>query len=93
VNTILTELKGGKVVLVSLRSDHQRAVDLLSGNPQVRGVEIVEDTLHIKLDPECDDTAFIGATLYGAGLPVQSIREEAVDLEDIFMKVTTGAVQ
>jgi ABC-2 type transport system ATP-binding protein len=93
VNTILQELKGGKVVLVTLKTDHQRAVDLLSGHPQVRGVDVIEDIVHIKLDPECDDTAFIGAALYGAGLPVQSIREEAVDLEDIFMKVTTGAVQ
>jgi ABC-2 type transport system ATP-binding protein len=93
VNTILQELKGGKVVLVTLKTDHQRAVDLLSGHPQVRGLEVIDDTVHIKLDPECDDTAFIGAKLYGAGLPVQTIREEAVDLEDIFMKVTTGAVQ
>jgi hypothetical protein len=81
------------VVLVTLKTDHQRAVDLLSGHPQVRGLEVIDDTVHIKLDPECDDTAFIGAKLYGAGLPVQTIREEAVDLEDIFMKVTTGAVQ
>jgi ABC-2 type transport system ATP-binding protein len=93
VADILTELKGGKVVLVTLKSDHQKALDLLTGHPEIKAVDLVENTFHIKIDPACDDTAFIGATLYGAGLPVQSIKEEDVDLEDIFMKVTTGAVQ
>ena len=93
VEDILRGLKGSKVVVVSVKADPERARDLLAEKPGVQGIEMDGDEIRVHLDPGADDISFVAETLIGAGLKITRIHEEELDLEEIFMKITTGAVQ
>jgi ABC-2 type transport system ATP-binding protein len=93
VNDILSTLKDARTVIVSVKSEAVRASELLLANPAVKRVETNGSTLEVHLDLACDDTSFIVDVLLQAGIKVAGVREADVDLEDLFMKITTGAVQ
>ena len=84
---------GGATVIVQVKDGADRARDLLAANPAVAGVETDGATLRVKLAEQGADSSFIAETLFGAGLKVVSIKEEEMDLEAMFMRITTGAVQ
>lgn len=93
VDEILAEMKGGKNVMVRVKEDVEKARDLLASNPMVKSINVDGNEMEIHLDAACDDTSFIGETLLGGGIRITALKEQEVDLEDIFMKITTGAVQ
>lgn len=93
VDDIMKNAKGGRIVIVTVKENADRAEEVLAGNPLVKGIDRDGSTLQVKLDPACEDTSFIAESLLTAGLRITSLKEEEIDLEDIFMKITTGAVQ
>ena len=93
VDDILKNIKGAKVVLVTVKDNAPAARDLLAAQEHVKSVETDGNRLKIQVDFECDDTSFIAETLLTGGIKIVSLREEELDLEEIFMKITTGAVQ
>ncbi len=93
VEDILRNMKGGKAVIVTVKDNPEKARDLLVANPAVIGVEVDGNNLEVKVSADLEDTTFIAETLMSNGLKITSLKEQEVDLEDIFMKITTGAVQ
>jgi ABC-2 type transport system ATP-binding protein len=93
VEDILRNMKGGKAVIVTVKENPEKARELLSANPAVIGIEVDGNDLEVKVNADHEDTSFIAETLMTNGLKITSLKEQEVDLEDIFMKITTGAVQ
>jgi ABC-2 type transport system ATP-binding protein len=95
VKEIMKELSAGAAIVeVKVKEDHERAVAALTERPEVIRVEMNGELLEVHLHEEAmADTSFLLETLVGAGIKVASVKEREVDLEDIFMKITKGAVQ
>jgi ABC-2 type transport system ATP-binding protein len=68
------------------------AMDQLKGHPDVLKIEPndEEDTLRVTLNDEVQDGSFIAELLVKSGFRVKLLREEEIDLEDVFMGITKG---
>ncbi len=96
VNDIVHKLEGGMVLdvrLVGDESNGNRAVNLLQDFPNVREARAEGNHLTIGFIGLHDDLPGLLNHLVTNGLPVATFTQRAADLEDIFMKVTKGAVQ
>ena len=91
IDEIMREVTGGKVLVVRVADRMNEAVTILSGLPGVRRASVSDGLVRVDASPEADNSLLM-RTLFDRGLSVQSFSEQAVDLEDIFMKVTRGAV-
>jgi ABC-2 type transport system ATP-binding protein len=70
---------------------HNMAKDLLTGREEVQQVEINDDeTLRVTLSDGNQDGSFIADTLVKNGFRVKMLKEEEIDLEDVFMGITKG---
>lgn len=62
--------------------------------PHVQAVELAGDgELRLEFDADEDAQALLLANMVNSGFKVVGFREEEADLEDVFLKLTTGAVQ
>jgi len=96
VNDIVRKLEGGMVLDVRLVGDEDtgdRAVQILEDFPNVREARAEGNHLTIGFTGHHEDLPQLLAHLVGNGLPVATFSPRAADLEDVFMKVTKGAVQ
>jgi ABC-2 type transport system ATP-binding protein len=67
------------------------AKDLLVGREEVQEVEVNDDeTLRVTLSDGNQDGSFIAETLVKNGFRVKMLKEEEIDLEDVFMNITKG---
>ncbi len=67
--------------------------NLLMTTPGVDNVAVVDDDIAISLEggePECAELLTL---IVGSGFKVSEFQRKRTDLEDIFMKITKGAVQ
>jgi ABC-2 type transport system ATP-binding protein len=70
---------------------HDRARERLQGHPEVASVEVKDDeVLQVTLIDDVHDGSFIAEVLVKNGLGVRMLKEEEVDLEDVFMGITKG---
>jgi ABC-2 type transport system ATP-binding protein len=69
-----------------------RARDILAAHPSVRGVRVqgTDATLQVTLHEGITDTSFVAETLVRNGLRLRLLKEEEIDLEDVFMRITKG---
>jgi ABC-2 type transport system ATP-binding protein len=96
VDDIVRKLEGGIVLDVRMTGDThhgERAIQLLQGYPDVRDVRAEGNHLEIGYTGDHDNLPGLLNHLVSNGLPVASFAQRAADLEDVFMKVTAGAVQ
>ncbi len=70
-----------------------RVLQLLQGYPEVREARGEDKHIEIEFTGTHDNLPQLLAFLVGNGVPVASFAQRAADLEDVFMKVTAGAVQ
>jgi len=70
-----------------------RAADLLGKVRGVKQVQIADSELLVELASETHDFSFLARALLQARLGLQEIREEEVNLETAFMRLTKGIVQ
>ncbi|HLJ98207.1 MAG TPA: ABC transporter ATP-binding protein [Gemmataceae bacterium] len=67
------------------------AKDHLEGLQNVLKVELKDgDTMRVTLDDGANDGSFIAETLVKNGFHLKMLREEEIDLEDVFMAITKG---
>jgi ABC-2 type transport system ATP-binding protein len=98
VQAIMQQVSGGRVYELKVAEDVDGAIALLEARVDVRNVR-PEDPLNgggmLKLEYAGDPAEVhqLLRDLLVAGFKVQSFSEQETDLEDIFMKVTRGAVQ
>jgi ABC-2 type transport system ATP-binding protein len=96
VDDIVQKLEGGIVLDVRITGDAtngERAQQLLAGYPDIRGVRAEGNHLEIEYTGVHDKLPELLMQLVGNGIPVATFSQRAADLEDVFMKVTAGAVQ
>lgn len=69
-----------------------RARELLLNHPDIAGVELRngDDVLIVTLNDTVTDGAFIADLLVKTGLRLKLLKEDEIDLEDVFMGITKG---
>jgi len=89
-------IQAQRVVRVGLTGQVEEAQAWLAGQPDVARVEPVagngEGDLQVTFAGDDESLARLLSELVGAGFPVVLFREEAGDLEDVFMRLTEGVV-
>ena len=93
VDEITQQLHGAHVLEIHVKSDVSEAVDIISSQPGVQKVETDNDVLRVYVDFEIEDMSPIMEALVTRGVKISTFRKLEVDLEDIFMRITKGAVQ
>lgn len=93
VAEIVRRAKTGTVLLVGVARDVEKALSLLRADPRVMEVAPQGGVLRVVLRPGQSDYTFIAPLLVGAGLPLTLLKEEDVNLETAFMRLTKGIVQ
>lgn len=95
VDEIMGQINGGRGLEVCLAAgdDLQKATEVLQVLPGITGVERDGDLLRVTFDHAIAEQHTILAALISNGFRVQSCAESKLDLEDLFMSVTQGAVQ
>jgi len=78
---------------VRVVGQQERASQLLSSTDGVRSVEEHDGQLLVELDEQIEDYSFVARTLLDNGLKLRELREEQINLETAFMRLTKGVVQ
>jgi len=93
VKDIVRQMQPAKKLEVKVLGPTHSAVEWLSGKTGVESVEPKDsETVSFQLHGDDGDQQSLLAAMVHAGVPVLTFREEDADLEDVFLKLTTGAV-
>jgi ABC-2 type transport system ATP-binding protein len=92
VEAAIRQVRQRTVMIVGVADGRNLAArDLLQGHLDVAGVELKEDgTLQVTLNDGIHDGSFIADTLYQNGFRLKLLKEEEIDLEDVFIRITKG---
>jgi ABC-2 type transport system ATP-binding protein len=94
VKEIIKELKQGAILEIRLLDKQEEASMFLHQQAKVTGTRLEADgRIIVEFDGGDEEAAHLLKVLVENRYPVVEFREEVADLEDVFMKVTTGAVQ
>ena len=93
VQDIMDQVTGGRTLEIRLLDGTDKAADLLAEAPGVRAVRPVNSHLQVDFTGSPEAQADLNTLLVSHGLRVLAFTEQAMNLEDIFMKVTKGLVQ
>ncbi len=99
VNEIVQKLEGHIVLDARLGGSGDagalsaKALQLLENYPQIKATRAEGDHLSIDFVGGHDDLPPLLALLVKNDIPIASFKQREADLEDVFMKVTRGAVQ
>lgn len=93
VQDIMDQVTGGRTLEIRLLDGLERAAELLADAPGVRAVRPADSHLLVEFTGSPEAQAGLNTLLITHGLRVLAFTEQAMDLEDIFMKVTKGLVQ
>lgn len=93
VQDIMDQVTGGRTLEIRLLDGLDKAAELLADAPGVRAVRPIDSHLQIDFAGTPEAQADLNTLLISHGLRVLAFTEQAMDLEDIFMKVTKGLVQ
>jgi ABC-2 type transport system ATP-binding protein len=94
IRAITDRLRGGKVIEVKVREGfEQKAEEVILNSGRASSVE--RDGLDLRVTlPEADsDASIVTDLLVENGIKFSSIKEQEIDLEDVFLQVTKGLVQ
>lgn len=83
----------GTTVHVTTPDDPERARQVLAALPNVVDVQLNDGALLVSLSQETTDFSFIAAALLAGKLRIHEIKQEEVNLETAFMRLTKGIVQ
>jgi ABC-2 type transport system ATP-binding protein len=93
VEDILRRVRRAGIVQIKLREGNDRALPVISDHGLVAKVQTIDGgIIEVELKPEAEDYTFLPALLVEKGFKILIVREEQVNLEDAFMKVTKGQV-
>jgi ABC-2 type transport system ATP-binding protein len=90
---IVRRARGGMVLHVTVADNPAAAGALLSQNPNVDAVNQNNGFMEVSLKEGIQDYSFVPQQLVHAGFKLMMIREEEVNLETAFMRLTKGMVQ
>jgi len=93
VHEILHRTRAGKVVIVGVSRDTERALEVVKSLPGVEQTKVADGTILVSLSGKAQDTGFIARALVQSGFNLTRLEEERVSLETAFMRLTKGLVQ
>jgi ABC-2 type transport system ATP-binding protein len=93
VADIVRRAKSGTVLHVRVAENQEAAAALLSQDPNVLNVGANNGHIEISLNEGIQDYSFIPQKLVSAGYRLTLLKEEEVNLETAFMRLTKGMVQ
>lgn len=94
VQDIVREVQQARIIEVRLIDRAAEASMFLHGKPHVLATHMMgSTTIKVEFQGEWEDQAELLGLLVSAGYKVVDFREQSADLEDVFLRVTTGAVQ
>jgi ABC-2 type transport system ATP-binding protein len=92
VNTIIQGMQKHRTLVVRVLTNAEDAAKLLQDQPFVLDVESGADSVQVNFEGDAEAQAELLRGLILAGHKVIGFREDEADLEDVFLKLTTGAV-
>ncbi|MBA3725060.1 MAG: ABC transporter ATP-binding protein [Armatimonadetes bacterium] len=93
VNDIVKQVRAGRHIDVRLLGEGDGAVDVISKMPHVIKVSTVgPSALEIEFSGDDQQQAALLATMLAKGIRILDFHERKFDLEDVFLQITTGAV-
>ena len=93
VSEALRRARVGTVLHVATPDDQERARQVLSDLPNVNDVQIRDGALVLSLNGDSSDFNFIAQAMIQNHLRIREIKQEEVNLETAFMRLTKGIVQ
>lgn len=93
VSEALRRARVGTAVQVITPDSQERAQQVLSGLAHVESVAIRDGAVVVNLDNTITDFSFIAEALLANQLRIHEIKQEEVNLETAFMRLTKGIVQ
>lgn len=92
VQGIMEQCRGGTVINIRVVDRIQEALGCLAGIPAISDARLNEGLISATWNGEPGEVYIVLETLVKNGYKVFSFSEEDIDLEDVFLKVTRGAV-
>jgi ABC-2 type transport system ATP-binding protein len=83
----------GQVLHVSVAERSADAANVLRQTPGIAGVAVDDGIMHVTLNSDVTDHSFIAHRLLSENYRLTLLREEEVNLETAFMRLTKGVVQ
>lgn len=93
VSEIVQRVRTGMVLHVGVADNQEQAAALLSQNEQIENVAASNGFMEVSLRQGVKDYSFVPKQLVNAGYRLTLLREEEVNLETAFMRLTKGMVQ
>lgn len=93
VQEIVRQLQPARRISIRVVGEPNGIAKVLSGVPKVGDVTQDGDTCHMEFHGDFDEQTDLLRTLVHAGVRIRTFSETEMDLEDVFMRVTTGKVQ
>ncbi len=93
MNDIIKQFQQVRTLRILVLDSPQRTFEFLAGKPLISNLNIYEDnSIGLEFSGTHEDQADLLAALVNGGHRVIDFREIHANLEDVFLKVTTGAV-
>jgi ABC-2 type transport system ATP-binding protein len=94
VDEVMRRVRSAIVLQIKVKGSPDDAARILSQHPEVDSIAPQPDgKLHVTLKPGVEDYSFIPTMLIEARLPLLLFREEELNLETAYMRLTRGLVQ
>jgi ABC-2 type transport system ATP-binding protein len=93
IEELVARARVHRVITIEVLQDHDRALTALRCDPRVESAELINDEIQATLrDPAVHHHVLI-EILLSANVKIHAIAPQEVKLEDIFLRLTKGAVQ
>jgi len=93
VSKIVNEMQPHRVLALQVLRDIENVVREVSDMPNVvSAIAASEGDIRVEFSGDIDAQADFLAAMVGRGFRVATFREDSADLEDVFLKLTTGAL-
>jgi ABC-2 type transport system ATP-binding protein len=93
VDTIVAQLRGARRLEIRVKANPEKARDILLQQTSVVSVDADGNDIEVETSADLEDTSGILTALVHNGIQIVTFKEVETDLEDVFMKITKGAVQ
>jgi len=90
---IVKRARGGMVLHVGVASGQEQAAAFLSQLPEIESIAPNNGFMAVSLKADVKDYSFVARALVESGYKLTLIKEEEVNLETAFMRLTKGMVQ
>ncbi|HMO26910.1 MAG TPA: ABC transporter ATP-binding protein [Tepidisphaeraceae bacterium] len=93
VKDLVAKARVHPIVCVRTHGAANGAADLLRADPRISSIESVGEELHVTLASNDLHHGFVAELLVNARVPIDSIQQQQIKLEDVFLRLTQGMVQ